>query len=75
MSYDTWKMQTPEEYMKAVWVECEDCGDGFETYDFDRKSCPDCWEEEKGEFLEYINEPLKKCSAEIVEEIGKRRNK
>ena len=47
MSYDTWKMQTPEEYMKAVWVQCEDCGDGFETYDFDRKSCPDCCDEEE----------------------------
>ena len=71
MSYDTWKLQTPEEFMNAVWVECEDCGDGFETCDFDRKVCPDCWEEEKGEFLEEINETIKRCSAEIVEEIGK----
>ena len=33
--------------MEAVWVECEDCGDGFETYDFDLKSCPACWEDEE----------------------------
>ena len=49
MSYDTWKLQTPEEFMNTVWVECEDCGDGFETYDFDRKVCPDCWDEEEEE--------------------------
>jgi len=73
VSYDTsWKMQTPEEYSRSFSMVCVDCGDLFDTCDPGQTSCPDCSAEEREEFLEEINERIKKCSAEIVEELRKR---
>ena len=42
MSYDTWKLQTPEEYFGAVTMTCEECGDDFDSYDHDREHCEHC---------------------------------
>ena len=45
MSYDTWKLQTPEEYFGAVMLRCEQCGDDFDTYRDEDLICQECEEE------------------------------
>ena len=45
MSYDTWKLQTPEEYFGAVMLRCEQCGDDFDTYRDEDLICQQCEEE------------------------------
>ena len=42
MSYDTWKLQTPEEYFGAITLTCAECGDDFDTYDEDDEVCNTC---------------------------------
>jgi len=49
MSYDTWKMQTPEEYSGSFSMVCVDCGDLFDTCDPGQTSCPDCSAEDEEE--------------------------
>ena len=45
MSYDTWKLQTPEEYFGAIGKRCTECDDFFETYREEDSICPECEEE------------------------------
>jgi exosome complex RNA-binding protein Csl4 len=42
MSYDTWKLSTPEEHYGVIVLTCADCGDPFDSYDPDATSCPTC---------------------------------
>lgn len=46
MDYDSWKLQTPEEfYGPPKEIHCIKCGDFFESYDDLRRLCEPCMEE------------------------------
>jgi exosome complex RNA-binding protein Csl4 len=49
VSYDTWKLQTPEEYFGAISKRCTKCDDFFETYREEDSICQLCEEEEDNE--------------------------
>lgn len=44
MSYDSWKLQTPEQYNGAIELRCKECDDDFSSYDHERIICQICEE-------------------------------
>ena len=45
MDYDSWKLQTPEEYNGYTELNCVQCGDLFDAPGWNTKFCSYCMEE------------------------------